>query len=97
MKWLENRSVRMVALASCGALAVLVARVVGTWAVTQAGGSNALIGELMGSKLLFTKMAVFFLGLIVAGAAFGKQGEAGRGKMFLSVLGLSMITRLLSG
>jgi hypothetical protein len=97
MKWLENRSVRMIALAACGALAVVVARAVGIWAVGQAGGSSALIGELMGSKLLFTKMAVYFMGLILVGSAFAKQSETGRWKMFLSVLGLSMIPRLISG
>src|SRR4051812_7163964 len=99
MSRLENSSyVRPVAFAALGAFAVVLFKELTTW-VFGRGGSNgmSLLAEVADSQMLFTKVAVLFLGLSVAHVAFGKSGETGRWKMLLSAVALAMIVPILGG
>jgi hypothetical protein len=96
MKWHENKTVRLFGSAAVGALLVRGLLELTQWLLGQSGRGGAdLMGELAGSKLLFTRMAVFFVGMSVAYAAFGKQNE--RWKMIGSVLFLGLLMQPITG
>jgi hypothetical protein len=97
MHVMDNRIVRILMLAAGGALALVVLRELTAWVLTETGkGSAALMSELFAAKLLFTRMLVFFLGLAIAGAAFGK-GEGNRWKMLAAVAFLAFLAPPLLG
>ena len=95
MGWLENKTVRLFVLAAGGALVVWGLREL-TVAILGEGGRSggSLVSEIVSAKLLFTKMFVFFLGMAMAVAAFGKQASW---KMLLAIVFLALLMRPLTG